>query len=120
MKIIDRITLIRAGYTRKEIAEMEKAENSEDGSDKKDDDAGNDSDTKGAKDTSSKKEEPETKKEDSEKEDFKKLFEDMKKTLAAIQEANREADHSDGQEPEQSITDKIGRASCRERVLGCG
>lgn len=109
MKITERVALIRAGYTKKEIESMiaeEKSiadsidsENSKSGEEDKDQ---AEPTKKDIVDTDSASEKP------SEiSEEMKKLFDDMKKTLADIQAANQKKDIGSSIEEDTSFEDLI-------------
>ena len=92
MTLLDRITLLRAGYSRKEIDQMieddRKQPEPEEPEKKKEPEQKTDPEPEQKTDP-----EPEKKKEP--EQDFKKLYEEQKRALEDLQEQNRRRDNSD-------------------------
>lgn len=90
MTLLDRITLLRAGYTRKEIDQMieDDKKQPEPEEPKEEPKKEPEPDPEPAKD-------PEPEKPKEPEQDFKKLYEEQKRALEDLQEQNRRRDNSD-------------------------
>lgn len=108
MKISERLALIKAGYTRKEIELMIKEESEskpEDSESSKDGAADKEAAGDGKKDLPPTETEPDAKTE--ELEGLKASIDELKETIKGMQKANRNTDHSGSIQPDKSVTDLI-------------
>lgn len=94
MTLLDRITLLRAGYSRKEIDQMIEEDKKQPEPEKPKEEPEQKTDPEPETDPEQKTDpEPEKKKEP--EQDFKKLYEEQKRALEDLQEQNRRRDNSD-------------------------
>ena len=105
MTLLDRITLLRAGYSRKEIDQMIEEDKKQPEPEAPKEEPKKDPDPEPEKPKEpEQKTDPEPEKPKEPEQDFKKLYEEQKRALEDLQEQNRRRDNSDkGKESDADI-----------------